>query len=76
MTGVQTCALPISKEAAKDIVARCESSGVECVGVGIKYMMVRDLFEDFCIVNDTEGLAPALFGLLQRKLTEPQRRLS
>ena len=67
---------PNSKDAAKDIVARCESSGVECVGVGIKYMMTGDLFEDFCIVNDTEDLAPALFGLLQKKLTEPQRRLS
>lgn len=67
---------PNSKEAAKDIITRCESSGIECLGVGIKYMMVRDLFKDFCIVSNIEELAPRLFGLLQKKLLEPRHRLS
>jgi len=61
---------PNSPEAARDILNRCQCSGIECVGVGIQDMCVTDLFRDYCIVNKIEDLAPSLFGILRQKLTK------
>ncbi|MBK8168567.1 MAG: hypothetical protein IPK64_21680 [bacterium] len=70
---VATDGRPCSVEAARDLLARCRAGGIEVMGLGIGQSLdaVREVFgaRDAAAIGAIEELAPALFGLLERRLT-------
>jgi cobaltochelatase CobT len=66
---VVTDGQPDDSDSARQIIQRCLESGIEMIGLGIEVQAVKTLFPDWCVVQDMQQLAPALFKVLERKLT-------
>jgi cobaltochelatase CobT len=66
---VVTDGQPDDSESAREIIQRCLNSGIEMIGLGIEVQAVKVLFPDWCVIQDIEQLAPAMFKVLERKLT-------
>jgi nitric oxide reductase activation protein len=63
---------PADWEATRELIARCRNSGIEVVGLGIQAgRLAQSLFgaRDAEDLTDLDQLAPALFRLLERRLT-------
>lgn len=66
---VATDGQPDDREAATEVIAKLEQSGVEVMGLGIK-VDVSQLFATAASISDVGEIAVALFGMLQEKLAK------
>jgi nitric oxide reductase activation protein len=66
---VVTDGQPDDSDSARQIIQRCLQSGIEMIGLGIESQAVKALFPNWCVIQDLEQLVPALFKVLEQKLT-------
>ena len=53
-------------EPVKDLICRCERSGVEVIGMGIQCPKVRDVFPEALVINELDQLKDQLFEQARR----------
>lgn len=66
---VVTDGQPDDTDSTREIIQRCLHSGIEMIGLGIQVQAVGALLPDWCVIQGMDQLAPAMFQVLERKLT-------
>ena len=65
---VVTDGQPDDEGSCRDIIGRCESAGIEVLGLGIELPGVQYLFRQSSVIQQLDQLAPAMFQLLESRL--------
>ncbi|ODN41371.1 cobaltochelatase CobT-related protein [Piscirickettsia litoralis] len=60
---VLTDGQPTRPDHAKAMIQRCRDSGIELIGIGIKYDEVKHYFTSSVVINDVSELKQSLFAL-------------
>jgi cobalamin biosynthesis protein CobT len=68
---VVTDGRPENAETVRDVVERCQASGIEVIGIGIKTPAVRTLFPTAVVIGAVSELRGALFDVVRNALLSP-----